>query len=160
MWLRLFRSYGVTNQMKPLRHLENSITRFFSWRSLRSHAPSLANPIFVGRKKQKQRQKKCLWIGCRLTPVKRLWQTNPSRDGQNGKGGPLQYRSRANSGIFMSLAIFQNSTFRLDVANWMDTFLDYVTLIVMLQTFLSADLITLFFKENLVTIFVTSWCSQ
>ena len=46
----------------------------FFWRSLRSHAPSLANAIFVGRKKQKQRQKKCSWIGCNLTPVKRLWQ--------------------------------------------------------------------------------------
>ena len=85
--------------------------------------------------------------------------TNSSRDGQNGKGGPLQYSSCANSGIFMILAIFQNSTFRLDVANWMATFLDYVTLIVMLQTFPSADLIT-FFKENLATISVTSWCSQ
>ena len=68
--------------------------------------------------------------------------TNSSRDGQKGKGGPLQYSSRASSGIFMFLAIFQNSTFRLDVANWMETFLDYVTLIVMMQTFLSADLIT------------------
>lgn len=84
---------------------------------------------------------------------------NSRRDGQNGKGGPLQYSSCANSGVFMFLAIFQNSTFRRDVANWMDTFLDYVTLIVMLQTFLSADLITLF-KENLATISVISWCSQ
>ena len=60
--------------MKPLQQLGNTITSCFFWRSLRSHAPNLANAVFVGRKKQKQRLNKCLWIGCILTSVKRLWQ--------------------------------------------------------------------------------------
>ena len=75
MALALFRSDGVTNQMKPPRHLGNTITYFF-FLALASLACSQSRERHIRWKKKKAKTKteKILWIGCSLTPVKRLWQ--------------------------------------------------------------------------------------
>ncbi|CAH3143126.1 unnamed protein product [Porites evermanni] len=44
------------------------------------------------KKKQIQRHKKCLWIGCILTSVKRLWQQTLVGMAKTAKGGPPQYK--------------------------------------------------------------------